>query len=70
MKNYQQTPKQRRIQKRKLESAKRAVAHSTPHFTPREAWTAKRKVGGVPLSVLAGKQRSVAYDAYGFRFWF
>lgn len=70
MKNYQQTPKERRMQKRKVEAAKRAVAHSKPHFDPRESWSTKRKIGGVPVSVLACKQRSVPYDAYGYRFWF
>jgi hypothetical protein len=60
VKNFQQTPKQRRLQKQKLELSKRAAAHSKPHFTPRDSWTSKRKIGDAPLSVLARKQPSLA----------
>jgi hypothetical protein len=56
VKNYQQTPKQRRIQKKKLELSKRAAAHCKPHFTPRESWTSRKKVGGVPMAILDHKQ--------------
>jgi hypothetical protein len=56
MKNYQQTPKQRRLQKKKVELSKRRVAHSTPLFHPRESWTSRKKVNGVPVSVLDHKQ--------------
>jgi hypothetical protein len=60
VKNFQQTPKQRRLQKRKLELSKRAASRSKPHFAPRDAWTSKRKIGDTPLSVLACKQPSLA----------
>jgi hypothetical protein len=58
MKNYQQTPKQRRLQKKKVEMAKRQVAHSTPLFNPRESWTPRKKVGGVPVAILHEKQHT------------
>ncbi|SAL03495.1 hypothetical protein AWB81_06433 [Caballeronia arationis] len=67
MKNYQQTPKQVRTQKKKLELAKRAVAHSTPRFNPREAWGPRLKIGGVPVSTLNDKQRVI--DRF-YRRWF
>lgn len=56
MKNYQQTPKQRRLQKKNLEMMKRQVAHSTPFFNPRETWTSRKKVSGVPVATLDNKQ--------------
>jgi hypothetical protein len=56
VKNYQQTPKQRRLQKKKVELSKRRVAQSTPPFHPRESWTSRKKAGGVPVSVLDHKQ--------------
>lgn len=58
MESFQQTPKQRRIQKKKLEKAKREFAHSTPIFDPRESWTPRKKVGGVPVATLQQKQHS------------
>jgi hypothetical protein len=68
MKNYQQTPKQVRMQKKKLELAKRAVAHSKPRFNPREAWGPRLKIGGVPVSTLDDKQH---VDEHLYRrFWF
>jgi hypothetical protein len=56
VKNYQQTPKQRRLQKKNLEKMKRQVAHSLPLFNPRESHTPREKVGGVPVSTLDNKQ--------------
>ncbi len=56
MKNYQQTPKQRRLQKKKVELSKRRVAQSTPLFNPRESWTSRKKVSGVPVCMLDKKQ--------------
>jgi hypothetical protein len=60
VKNYQQTPKQRRLQKKQLEAMKRAVAHSKPRFDPRESWSSRKKVGGVPLCTLENKQHTVS----------
>jgi hypothetical protein len=56
MKNYQQTPKQHRLQKKKLELSKRRVKQSKPFFSPRESFTSRKKVGGVPVSTLDNKQ--------------
>lgn len=62
MKNYQQTPKQRRLERRvQVERAKRNVAHSKPHFTPREAWSPKLKIQGVPVEVLNEKQHKPSW---------
>lgn len=46
---------ERRARNRKLETAKRNIAHSTPNFDPRESWTSRKKVGGVPVCVLDAK---------------
>lgn len=62
MKNYQQTPRQRKAGKRKLELAKRAFAHSVPYYQPRESFTSKLKLGGVPVSTLANKEPSFMLD--------
>ena len=67
MKNYQQTPKQRRLQKKKVELSKRRVAHSTPLFNPRESWTSRKKIGGVPVDVLDKKQHQLNQGNY--RYW-
>jgi hypothetical protein len=67
VKNYQQTPKQRRLQKKKVELSKRRVAHSTPHFQPRESWTSRKKAGGVPVCVLDNKQHKPNQGNY--RWW-
>jgi hypothetical protein len=59
MKKHQQTPAQVRTKKKKLELAKRAVAHSKPRFDPREAWGPRLKIGGVPVSTLDEKQQVI-----------
>ncbi len=71
MKNFQQTPKMRRLA---MTAQKAAFAGSRPNvFQPREAWSTKQKLGGVALSVLDEKQlhpsrrRSYAFD-YGMCF--
>lgn len=54
MKNFQQTPKARRLM---MAGNKAAFSQSKPKgFQPREAWSTKRVVNGVPLSVLEEKQ--------------
>ncbi len=54
MKNFQQTPKQRRV---KLAKAKTAFQNSRNQgFQPRAAWENKRTVGGVAAGVLLDKQ--------------
>ena len=54
MKNFQQTPKARRLS---MANQKAALAQSIPKvFQPREAWSTKKTLGGVPLSVLDDKQ--------------
>lgn len=54
MKNFQQTPKMRRLA---MTAHKATLAGSRPQsFHPREAWSTKQKLGGVPLSVLDEKQ--------------
>lgn len=58
MKNFQQTPKQRRL----AMSATKALftqSHSGC-FQPREAWSNKHKLGGVPVSILESKQIAVS----------
>lgn len=54
--------KVRRANNRRLEVAKRALAHSTPNFDPREAWSSRKKVNGVPHGTLMHKQHQ--YDHY------
>lgn len=66
MKNFQQTPKQRRIQLAKAKAALKSSRHMP--FQPREAWTSKRFIGGAPLSMLETVQtcawlRSQGYSA-------
>jgi hypothetical protein len=63
MKNFQQTPKQRRVA---LEKNKRQLAHSKQPFQPREAWGDKKKVGGVPVCILQAKAAGAGSNgAYG-----
>lgn len=62
MKNFQQTPKQRRL----VMAGNKALfnqSRSGP-FQPREAWSTKRKLGGVPCSVLESKQLYVSEHDY------
>lgn len=67
MKNYQQTPKQHRQQKKKLELSKRRVKQSKPFFNPRESWTSRKKVSGVPVCMLDKKQHQP--DQGNYRYW-
>lgn len=54
MKNYQQTPRQR---KAKLAKAKTILANQRNQpFQPRTAWSSKRKLGGVAQSLLVDRQ--------------
>jgi hypothetical protein len=68
-KNYQQTPKQRRLQNQKVEKAKRQIAHSTPLFNPGEPDTSRKKVGGVPVVTLDNKQHNPVQGGRNYRFW-
>lgn len=54
MKNFQQTPKQRRL----VMAGNKALFSQSRcgSFQPRDAWSTKQKVGGVPASVLDSKQ--------------
>ena len=68
MKNFQQTPKMRRLA---MTAHKATLAGSRPQsFQPREAWSTKKTLSGVPVSVLDDKQlypssrRRTAWD-YG-----
>lgn len=65
----QSTRKQRQQQNKRFEAAKCALAHSTPHFTPRESWASKRKAGGVPLNILEEKQREIRESWRRDWFW-
>jgi hypothetical protein len=53
---------QRKDQKRKLELSKRALAHSTPLFNPRDPWAPRLKVGGVPVSTLDDKEHHARHS--------
>lgn len=73
MKNFQQTPKQRRVA---LEKSKTALQNSRNRgFQPRPAWTSEAKLGGVYLETLNAKQagaghpgvRDVCWSGWG---WF
>lgn len=62
MKNFQQTPKSRRVS---MAKNKAALSSSKPAcFQPREAWSTKRALGGVPASVLENKQMYVVEQDY------
>lgn len=64
MKNFQQTPKARRIA---MSKQKAAFAASKPSsFQPREAWSSKRTLGGVPQSVLEEKQLLAKWEPTAF----
>lgn len=60
------TRAQRQKHKRQLELSKRNVAHSTPLFDPRGAWTPKLKVGGVPVDTLDHKEHNYGRDLRGY----
>lgn len=64
---HQSTRKQRREHNRRLEAAKRSLAHSTPHFNPRESWTSRKKVGDVPVCILNEKQHQYPDDGHFWR---
>lgn len=54
MKNFQQTPKARRLS---MANNKAALALTKPSvFQPRDSWSNKKTVSGVPVSVLEYKQ--------------
>ena len=59
---------QRRAANRKIELAKRAVAHSTPLFNPRESWTPRKKVGGVPMETLLAKQHQTSHQSWWYHY--
>lgn len=59
MKNFQQTPKQRRV---KLAQAKTALQNSrNKGFQPRIAWTGEKKLGGVFVETLIEKQYAAGH---------
>lgn len=59
MKNFQQTPKQRRVA---LAQAKTVLQNSrNKGFQPRPAWTSKRKPGGVFMETLVEKQMAAGH---------
>ena len=59
MKNFQQTPKQRRVD---LANAKTALQNSrNKGFQPRPAWTSRQKLGGVFLETVVEKQYGAAH---------
>lgn len=59
MKNFQQTPKQRRVT---LAKAKTALQNSrNKGFQPRPAWTSKQKLGGVFVETLVEKQMAAGH---------
>lgn len=61
MKNYQQTPKQRRIM---MAANKAKLAHSKPFKNYARGWSSKTKVGGMSVDMLAEKQYSLLKDWY------
>jgi hypothetical protein len=60
-KHPKSTRKQRKENNRKLEMSKRAIAHSKPLFNPRESWSPRLKVGGVPVATLDNKEHHARY---------
>lgn len=59
MKNFQQTPKQRRVT---LAQAKTALQNSrNKGFQPRPAWTRRQKLGGVFVETLVEKQMAAGH---------
>ncbi|WP_396190398.1 hypothetical protein [Flavobacterium sp.] len=64
MKNYQQTPKQRRMQIKadRVAAVKCFTQSRIKDFQPKEAWSTDRKVCGVPQSVLDSKQQKPGWQ--------
>lgn len=73
MKNFQQTPKQKRVV---IANHKAAMANSRkPWIAPREAWGSKLRIAGVPINLLHDKQNpytnNPTYGYFGFgSFWY
>lgn len=61
--------RQRKEINRKREKAKYQVATSTPQFNPRESWSSRQKVGGVPVSILDEKEHHFRNSSWYTR-WF
>lgn len=58
----------RRALNRRVEIAKRNLAHSTPLFNPRDSWTPRLKIGGVPAATLLEKQHQPVDNGYRY-YW-
>jgi hypothetical protein len=70
MKNFRQTPKQRKDRKAAFARTKEKMVQSKPAaFQPKEAWGSHRKVGGGHLDLLEHKQIAAGHGGYRHSFF-